>query len=102
MAVFTSRRGGGGMARWLVLAVIGVSFLLGWLTLVGQRAGVYNPEVGVALLAVATVSIFAPLLWWQARARARGRGPAAGRGGAGRPRTSGRAGGGRWRSIHQK
>jgi len=60
MAVFTSRRSGGGMARWLLLAAIAGSFLLGWLTLVGQRVGVYNPEVGAALLAIANVCIFAP------------------------------------------
>src|SRR5262249_27211854 len=36
-----------------------------------QRAGVYDPEVGVALLAVANGSIFASLLWWQARVLSR-------------------------------
>src|SRR5262245_57946809 len=71
MAVFTSRRGGGGLARRLVLTVIGVSFLLGWLTLVGQRAGVYDPEAGVAMSGAAYVSIFASLLWWQARVLSR-------------------------------
>src|SRR6266849_5303519 len=67
MAVFMGRRAGGSMARRLLPAVIGMPFLLGWLSLVGQRAGMYNTEVGVALFAVANVSMFAPLLWWNAR-----------------------------------
>ncbi|HLN79391.1 MAG TPA: hypothetical protein VK185_00190, partial [Candidatus Bathyarchaeia archaeon] len=41
---------GGAMARRLLPAVIAVPLIFGWLRLMGQRAGLYGDEFGVALL----------------------------------------------------
>ncbi len=66
MATVTSQSAGGLLARRLLPAAIGVPIVLGWLRLEGERAGLYNTTMGVALIVVATVAIFAGLVWWNA------------------------------------
>ena len=48
--IVTSDTPGGAMARRLLPAVIAVPLVFGWLRVVGERAGLYGDEFGVALL----------------------------------------------------
>jgi PAS domain S-box-containing protein len=66
MGAVTSMNAGGVMARRMLPAAIGIPVLLGWLRLLGQRAGLYDSEFGVALSVVATTSLFVVLIWWSA------------------------------------
>jgi PAS domain S-box-containing protein len=58
---------GGLMARWVLPIAIVLPILLGWLRLLGQRAGWYDTEVGLALFAASNVLAFAMLIWFAAR-----------------------------------
>nr|WP_260115497.1 GGDEF domain-containing protein [Pseudoduganella ginsengisoli] len=40
---------------------------MGWLRLAGQRAGLYENELGVAIFVIANVLALALLIWWNAR-----------------------------------
>jgi PAS domain S-box-containing protein len=66
MVIFVSESAGGALARRLLGAVIGVPLVLGWLRVVGQRAGFYGTEFGTALFATATVMILVALVLWNA------------------------------------
>jgi PAS domain S-box-containing protein len=68
MQIITSANAGGVIARWLVPPAVLVPFLLGWLRLKGQQAGLYPTEFGIALFVLATIIIFTALVWWTARA----------------------------------
>jgi serine phosphatase RsbU (regulator of sigma subunit) len=68
MMVFTSNSAGGSMARLLLPAAIGIPFLLGWLRIVGERAGLYPTEVGLSLFVVMNMIVFAVLVWRNALA----------------------------------
>jgi methyl-accepting chemotaxis protein len=63
MSILTSEGAGGSLARRLLPAAIGIPFVLGWLSLVGQRAGLYNIELGLSLVVVSSIVIFAVLIW---------------------------------------
>jgi signal transduction histidine kinase/CheY-like chemotaxis protein len=63
MAVLVSRSAGGRMARRLLPAAVGVPLVLGWLRLVGQRWGLYDPIFSGTLLVVATVVVMTVLVW---------------------------------------
>lgn len=67
MAPLTPQTAGGSMIRRLLPAAIVAPFLSGWLSLLGQQAGLYNVEVGMALFALTLVFVFAGLIWWDAR-----------------------------------
>ncbi len=67
MRVFTSDSAGGILARRLLPAVIFVPVALGWLRLKGQQAGFYDTELGVALIAISSILIFAILVGLSAR-----------------------------------
>jgi diguanylate cyclase (GGDEF)-like protein len=54
----------GVMVRRLLPAVIALPIIIGWLRLEGQRLGLYDNELGVALMVVAHILIFALLIWW--------------------------------------
>ena len=68
METFSSDSAGGTMARLLLPAAIFLPFFLGWLRLVGERAGLYNADVGLALFVVFNMLTFAVLVWWNAGA----------------------------------
>ena len=53
MSVLTSGHAGGVMARRLLPALLIIPLLIGRLRLMGERAGAFASEVGVALVAVA-------------------------------------------------
>ena len=63
MAIVSSDGAGGVVARRLLPAAFGVPFLLGWLRLIGQRAGFYGTEFGVAIFALSTVIVLAVVTW---------------------------------------
>lgn len=61
MAVLTSRSVAGVMLRRLLPAAVCLPILVGWVRLLGQRAGYYETEFGVALAALSFVIIFGTL-----------------------------------------
>lgn len=61
MAVLTSRSVAGVMLRRLLPAAVCLPILVGWVRLLGQRAGYYETEFGVALAALSSVIIFGAL-----------------------------------------
>jgi PAS domain S-box-containing protein len=58
----------GVLARRLLLVAIAVPLVLGWLTLKGLRAGLYEPEFAVALLVAVIVVSFCVFIWESAAA----------------------------------
>ncbi len=67
VAVMASNSSGGKMARRLLPAAILIPTALGWFRLAGQQAGLYNIELGTALVTVATSALIALLVWWNAQ-----------------------------------
>lgn len=67
MAHLTLDSAGSAMARRLVGAVIGVPLVLGWLSLAGEKAGLYGHEASKAFLAVTSIVVLALLVWVNAR-----------------------------------
>lgn len=67
MTAITNEFAGGIMARRLALAVIGIPPFLGWLVLVGKRLGLYDSEVGIALLGVLNILVLGIIIWWNAK-----------------------------------
>jgi PAS domain S-box-containing protein len=63
MAVLTSNRLGGLMARRLMPAFFALPLLVGWLRLRGQNAGLYRPEFGAALFTGAYIVFLEILIW---------------------------------------
>ncbi|MEO8031815.1 MAG: hypothetical protein ABJC74_03695 [Gemmatimonadota bacterium] len=61
-----NRSPGGASARRLLLAITGALFVLGWLALAGQRAGLYDESFGLALLVSAIIIVASTLVAWQA------------------------------------
>ncbi len=61
MAVLTSRSVAGLMLRRLLPAAVCLPILVGWVRLLGQRAGYYETEFGVALAALSNIIIFGAL-----------------------------------------
>ena len=66
-AVIVSDSSGGLMGRRLLPLVIVVPVALGGLRLIGENAGFYETERGVALFAVSTVVILLGIIWWNAQ-----------------------------------
>jgi len=67
MALATSISFGGTLLRRLLPASMLMLFTLGWLRLEGERRGLYNTGLGVALFTLANIAIFTLLVWWNAR-----------------------------------
>jgi two-component system sensor histidine kinase/response regulator len=67
MAVITSDHAGGIMARRVLPVAILLPFLIGWLRLAGQHAGLYGTEFGLAIFATSNITIFAVIIWLSAR-----------------------------------
>jgi PAS domain S-box-containing protein len=57
---------GGVMARRLLPTAAVLPFVLAWLRLEGQRAGLYGLELGTAMLAMAIVALLVGLIWMTA------------------------------------
>ncbi|HEY3198703.1 MAG TPA: PAS domain S-box protein [Nitrospirales bacterium] len=67
MSVVGGEGMGAHMARQLFLPAICLPVLLGWITMLGQHAGVYEMEFGHTLYASATLAMLAAGVWWSAR-----------------------------------
>jgi PAS domain S-box-containing protein len=67
MGVLTSDSAGGVMARRLLPATIVVPVGLGWLRLVGERAGLYGAEFGLSLNVVGNVAVCIAVVAWTVR-----------------------------------
>lgn len=67
MSAITNEFAGGIMARRLALAVISVPPFLCWLVLQGKRSGLYDSEVGIALLGVLNILVLGIIIWWNAK-----------------------------------
>jgi|GEM_PF-1162004 len=68
LAVFTGRQNGGVIARRLIPAAILIPCLLGWLRVVGERAGLYGSEFGASLMVLMSVVAFVLLIVSSAQA----------------------------------
>jgi signal transduction histidine kinase/CheY-like chemotaxis protein len=66
ISVISSDRAGGLMVRRLLIAAIGVPFLLGWLRLHAQWAGYYDLAFGDSLLISAIIVILTAIIWQSA------------------------------------
>ncbi|MEG3897979.1 MULTISPECIES: PAS domain S-box protein [unclassified Microcoleus] len=67
IAVITSDRAGGIMARRLLPQAIIIPPLVGYFIISGERLQAYTPEVGISLLSVLNVIIFTVLIWQNAK-----------------------------------
>jgi signal transduction histidine kinase len=67
MAVFTSAGVGGAVGRPLLVAAVLVPLLLGLLTAVGQRAGLFSQPLASSLLVVGSVVTLSFLVWHAAK-----------------------------------
>ncbi|MBW3541292.1 MAG: hypothetical protein KY476_13575 [Planctomycetes bacterium] len=68
LGILTSDGAGGLMARRLLPVAVVVPLAFGWLRLAGQRAGLYDNEFGVGLMAGGTIFMFLSAVWWTGRA----------------------------------
>lgn len=67
MATVTSEGMGGIVVRRLLPAAIVVPLFFGWLRLLGQQAGLYDTEFGVAAFALSNIAVFSLLVFWSAQ-----------------------------------
>lgn len=67
MTVLTGENAGGLMARKLSPVVLAVPPVLGWIILAGYRSNAYDTEVGLSLITVCNIVVFAGFIWWNAQ-----------------------------------
>jgi His Kinase A (phospho-acceptor) domain len=67
MAIATSQTAGGVVARRLLPAALGLPLVLGWLRLLGERAGLWTFQAGWGLLALSTLTVLVVIVWRSAR-----------------------------------
>jgi signal transduction histidine kinase/CheY-like chemotaxis protein len=68
MALALSRGDGGIIARRIWLQAVSLLMVLGWLLLIGERAGLYNTAFGTGLLVLSGIVLFSVLIWGTATA----------------------------------
>jgi PAS domain S-box-containing protein len=66
MALITTANLGGVMARRLLIAATGVPLVVGWVSMLGEQAGLYSPQFEPVLLAVLSAYIYSGVIWWYA------------------------------------
>lgn len=59
---------GGLLARHMLVPIVAIPLLLGWLRIVGERGGVFDPALGTSVRTLAEIALFLAFLWWTARA----------------------------------
>jgi signal transduction histidine kinase/DNA-binding response OmpR family regulator len=62
MSVIASTHAGGVLARRLLPAAVLIPAFLGWLRLLGQRAGLFDADLGLAMAVVASIVLFVALI----------------------------------------
>ena len=62
VSMIVSNHAGGVLARRMLPAAVVVPTILGWLTLWGERNGLFNQELGVAIAVAVTIFVFAAFL----------------------------------------
>ena len=67
MAVVTGPGAGGSIVRWLLPVAVAIPVAIGWLRLLGERAGLYGAAFGVSLMVALTVVCLVVALWWAGR-----------------------------------
>src|ERR1017187_7503679 len=67
LAVFVGDSAGGTIARRLLPAVVLVPAVLGWLTLQGEKAGIFHGQFSHAVFALGNILVFAFLVCWSAK-----------------------------------
>ena len=67
MVVISSSNVGGLTARRLLPAAVLIVFGLGWLRLIGQQAGLYEVEFGLALMVACSMAALTVVIWRAAR-----------------------------------
>jgi signal transduction histidine kinase len=67
VSVVTSDQPGGWMARRLLPLIAGLPFFLAWLRTQGERAGLFSPDMGLAIFRVIDVAVLAVIVWMNAR-----------------------------------
>lgn len=66
MGLITANNLSGVVARRLLLFALGVPLLVGWISLLGQRGGLYTAQFEPVLQAVLSAYIFSGAIWWVA------------------------------------
>jgi PAS domain S-box-containing protein len=54
------------MVRRLLSVLLGIPIILGWLTLWGERLGMYDPTFALALMVILTTVLLSFVVWWNA------------------------------------
>jgi PAS domain S-box-containing protein len=67
-AVLIASGPGRKLARRLLPAALLLPAVLGWIHVLGERAGFLTPQLGIGLLVLTVMLSFATLVWWAARA----------------------------------
>jgi PAS domain S-box-containing protein len=67
MSTVTNRNLGGLLARRILPMAFTLPFLIGWLWLQGQNAGLFGTELGLAIFTISNALIFAFLVWLSSR-----------------------------------
>ena len=67
MAIIVSDTAGGITLRRLLPAVISIPVVVGYIRLMGERAGFYGFEFGLALMTVSSITLLIILIWWNSR-----------------------------------
>jgi signal transduction histidine kinase len=67
LSTVINRNLGGSIARLILPAVLTLPFVIGWLRLQGQHAGLYGTEFGSAISTISNDLIFAVLVWLGSR-----------------------------------
>jgi PAS domain S-box-containing protein len=67
ISALTRSHGGRQIALLILPLLLTTAFLVGWLQLKGQRAGLYGTEFGLALFATCNVILFTILVWLSTR-----------------------------------
>ncbi len=67
MAQMTANDAGGASIRRLLIPAILLPLGLGWLRLAGERAGLYDPAIGTALVMLAFIVVFTSFVYWAGR-----------------------------------
>jgi signal transduction histidine kinase len=67
LKIFSSGESGNIIARKLIPALIIIPLVIGWLKINGERAGLFNPDEGVAIVTIIYTVCFLVLVWLTAR-----------------------------------